>query len=87
MCALPATPLRIGDTVACVHTDEAPPGVDVTERPTTAELKERPGAGEAAYEAAADLGVPTPTALASTASGPITRAPMFSTMVTARSTS
>lgn len=70
VCALPATSVRIGQTIACVHTDEAPPGVDVTERPSTAELKERPGAGEAAYEAAADLGVPTPTTAASTATSP-----------------
>lgn len=70
VCALPATAVRIGDTIACVHADEAPPGIDVTERPTTAELKERPGAAEAAYEAAAELGVPTPTELASTATGP-----------------
>lgn len=69
-CAHPATALRIGDTVACIHADEAPPGVDVTERPTTAELQDRPGASEAAYEAAAELGVPTPTTAAANATGP-----------------
>ncbi|MET3960159.1 hypothetical protein ABIE44_000093 [Marmoricola sp. OAE513] len=70
LCAKPTVALRIGDSIACVHSDEAPPGVDVTERPSTADLKERPGAGEAAYEAAADLGVPTPTEVATTATGP-----------------
>ena len=70
LCALPATSLRIGDTVACVHADDPPAGVDVTERPSTTELLARPGAGAAAYEAAAELGVPTPTTAASTATGP-----------------
>src|SRR5689334_7587062 len=70
LCAKPTVALRIGDSLACVHSDEAPPGVDVTERPSTADLRDRPGAGEAAYEAAADLGVPTPTEVATTATGP-----------------
>ncbi|MCX6395970.1 MAG: hypothetical protein NTV23_05750 [Propionibacteriales bacterium] len=70
LCALPATALRIGNTIACVHADVAPPGVDVTEPATTAELRERPGASAAAYEAAADLGVPTPTTAAANASTP-----------------
>jgi hypothetical protein len=26
----PAAPMRVGSTVACVHTDVPPPGVDVT---------------------------------------------------------
>ena len=43
----------------CVHEDQPPPGVDVTEYVSTAELKERDGAGPAAYEAAENLGVPT----------------------------
>src|SRR3954452_20518123 len=64
-CAAPAAPLRVGSTVACVHSDEAPPGVDVTQHVATAELRERPGAGPAAYEAAEDLGVPGPVSLAS----------------------
>lgn len=70
LCARPSTAARIGATIACVHSDQAPPGVDVTRRPSTADLVDRPGAGEAAYEAAADLGVPTPTTAASTATGP-----------------
>jgi len=69
-CAAPADPVRIGSTVACVHTDEAPPGVDVTEHVATAELKERPGAGPAAYDAAQDLGVAGPVALASSVTDP-----------------
>ena len=44
--------------VACSHADVAPPGVDVTEPVSTAELRSRVGAGPAAYEAAEDLGVP-----------------------------
>lgn len=59
-CLSPATPVRIGETLACAHSDVAPPGVDVTRRPTTSELKQRKGAGAAAFEGAADLGVPTP---------------------------
>ena len=47
-----------GGHVVCAHADEAPPGVDVTEPVSTAELKERPGAGDAAYLAAEELGVP-----------------------------
>lgn len=69
-CVNPATPVRIGQTVACEHSDEAPPGVDVHDPVSVAELRQRPGAGPAAYEAAADLGVPTPTTPASTATGP-----------------
>lgn len=69
-CVEPATPLRVGATVACVHADEPPTGVDVTERVSTAELRTRPGAGPAAYDAAQDLGVAGPVALASTASSP-----------------
>src|SRR6476620_12275973 len=38
--------------VVCAHADEAPPGVDVTEPVSTAELKERQGAADAAYQAA-----------------------------------
>ena len=52
--------------VACVHEDEPPPGVDVTERVPTRELVEREGASRMAYDAAEDLGVPsTPAANAS----------------------
>jgi hypothetical protein len=49
--------LRDGPVV-CTHTDEAPPGVVVTEHVSTAELKEREGAADAAYQAAEELGVP-----------------------------
>jgi hypothetical protein len=48
----------LGGPPVCVHTDQAPPGVDVTEHVPTAELQERDGAGLAAYRAAQDLGVP-----------------------------
>ncbi len=44
--------------LVCTHADEAPPGVDVTEPVSTTELKARPGAADAAYQAAEDLGVP-----------------------------
>jgi len=64
-----AEPVRVGHTVACVHTDVAPAGVDVHDRPSTAELKGRPGAGPAAYEAAQDLGV-VPTEGPTTATDP-----------------
>lgn len=47
-----------GAPLVCVHADEPPPGVDVTEPVTTAELKDRRGAARAAYLAAEDLGVP-----------------------------
>jgi hypothetical protein len=47
-----------GGLLACAHADEAPPGVDVTEPVSTAELKARPGAADAAYLAAEELGVP-----------------------------
>src|SRR5690348_13664837 len=49
---------RMPGPVACTHVDVAPPGVDVTEPVSTAELRSRVGAGPAAYEAAEDLGVP-----------------------------
>ncbi len=62
--------VRVGDTVACMHLDEAPPGVEVTERPSTTELLVRPGASEAAYEAAEELGVPSPVAANATATVP-----------------
>ena len=52
-----------GGRLMCAHADEAPPGVDVTEHVSTAELKSREGAGVAAYQAAEELGVPmTPAA-------------------------
>lgn len=70
LCVGPAATVRIGETLACQHADEAPPGVDVTRRVPTDELTERTGAGEGAYEAAADLGVPTPTSVQSVASSP-----------------
>ena len=50
-----------GPTV-CVHGDEPPPGVDVTDHVTTAELKQRQGASERAFEAAEALGAPAATA-------------------------
>ncbi len=61
--------IRVGDTIACAHSDEAPVGVDVHEQPTVAELRARPGAGAAAFEAAQDLGVPA-TEVATTATDP-----------------
>src|SRR5207302_1543487 len=54
--------------VVCAHSDEAPPGIDVTQHVSTAELASRDGAGPAAYQAAQDLGVPTTPA--STATSP-----------------
>ncbi|RNL79529.1 hypothetical protein [Nocardioides marmorisolisilvae] len=68
-CTAPAKPIRVGNTIACAHADEAPQGVDVTERPSTTELQDRAGAGAAAYAAAQDLGVPA-TYVATTASSP-----------------
>ena len=68
-CTAPAKPIRVGGTIACAHADEAPPGVDVTERPSTTELRARDGAGAAAYQAAQDLGVPA-TYVNTTASSP-----------------
>ncbi|MBO9524471.1 MAG: hypothetical protein J7518_23270 [Nocardioidaceae bacterium] len=64
-----ARPVRIGDTVACAHVDVAPPGIDVHDRPSTAELRAREGAGPAAYQAAQDLGVAA-TEVATTATDP-----------------
>lgn len=64
-----ARPVRVGNTVACAHVDEAPPGVDVHERPSTADLRAREGAGPSAYDAAQDLGVPA-TQVATTATDP-----------------
>lgn len=64
-----ARKVRVADTVACMHVDEAPAGVDVRVRPSTATLKGRPGAGPAAYEAAQELGVPA-TEVATTATDP-----------------
>jgi hypothetical protein len=49
---------------ACAHADEPPPGVDVGDRVSTAELLSREGAGPTAYEAAEELGVPTTAAAA-----------------------
>ncbi len=69
-CTFPATPLRIGNTVACIHSDEAPPGVDVTRHVTAAALADRPGAGPAVIHAAATVGVPTPITAQSTATSP-----------------
>ncbi len=43
----------------CGHLDEAPPGVDVRERVSTAELLDRDGASGQAAEAAQDAGVPS----------------------------
>jgi hypothetical protein len=53
---------------ACAHADEPPPGVDIDEPVSTAELKDRIGAGPNALEAAEDLGVVS--APASTATTP-----------------
>src|SRR5690349_19389128 len=69
VCAAPAKQIRVGKTIACAHADEPPPGVDVSDRPSTAELQGREGAGPAAYAAAQDLGVPA-TYVATTASSP-----------------
>jgi len=68
-CPAPAKQIRVGKTIACAHADEPPPGVDVSDRPSTAELQGREGAGPAAYAAAQDLGVPA-TYVATTASSP-----------------
>ena len=59
-----------GPTV-CVHGDEPPPGVDVTDPVSTAELLRREGAGEQAFEAADALGAPSTVAAAVT--GPAVR--------------
>ncbi len=64
-----AKPIRVGDTIACEHSDEAPEGVDVHAVPSTSALRARPGAGVAAYQAAQDLGVPA-TQVATTATDP-----------------
>lgn len=45
---------------ACVHADEAPPGVDPTAPVATAELRGREGGTAGAWAAAEDLGVPAP---------------------------
>jgi hypothetical protein len=50
--------VELDGPLVCAHTDAPPPGVDVTEHVSTAELRERDGAGLAAYRAAEDLGVP-----------------------------
>lgn len=49
--------LVVGGAVACVHEDEPPPGVDVTDPVGTAEARSRTGAEEAAVAAAEDEGV------------------------------
>jgi hypothetical protein len=69
-CTLPATPLRIGNTVACIHSDQAPPGIDVTAPVASAVLADRVGVGPAVIGAAADAGVPTPITAQSTATSP-----------------
>src|SRR4051794_38849961 len=51
---------------ACTHSDEAPPGVDVTDHVGTSELATREGAGPAAYQAAQELGVAATPAAAAT---------------------
>ncbi len=53
-----------GEPVACVHLDEAPPGVDVRDPVSTDEAVRRTGAGPAAVAAANDLGVASPAAMA-----------------------
>ncbi|MFL6105649.1 MAG: hypothetical protein ACJ72L_01705 [Marmoricola sp.] len=68
-CVAPARAIRVDDTIACAHADEAPPGVDVANRPSTTELQEREGAGATAYAAAQDLGIPA-TYVSTTASNP-----------------
>lgn len=45
---------------ACLHVDEPPAGVDVTEPVSTTELRGRDGGGAEAYAAAEELGVPAP---------------------------
>ena len=67
----PGEEVRVpGEPTACVHADEPPPGVDVTEPVSTAELRSRTGAGIAAYEAANDLGVPSPVTAAASVTDP-----------------
>ncbi len=65
-CGRDGAALRMPDgSRACVHADEAPPGVDATEDVSTSELRGRVGAGPAAYQAAQELGVAaTPAAAA-----------------------
>ena len=69
-CTVPATPLRVGSSVACVHADQAPRGVDVRKHVSVRELRHRAGVGPAAYRAAQDLGVASPVSVASTATNP-----------------
>ena len=60
--------LTAGELPSCVHADDPPPGVDVTDAVTTAELKQREGAGPTAFDAAQDLGVPSVNVATSQAS-------------------
>ena len=59
-----------GPTV-CVHGDEPPPGVDVTDPVSTAALLQREGAAEQALEAAEALGAPS--AVSAAVTGPSVR--------------
>lgn len=64
-CGPGAEELRMpGLPVACVHADVPPPGIDVTEPVSTAELKRREGAGPTAVAAAEELGVASAEAAA-----------------------
>lgn len=55
---------------ACAHEDEPPAGVDPTVPVPTDVLAARVGGGAGAYAAAEELGVPSPTTLASNAATP-----------------
>lgn len=67
-CADEAEWVTVDGTSICVHHDEAPPGVDVTEHVPTSELLDREGVGPRVQEAAEALGLPTTPA--STATSP-----------------
>ncbi|MCF6379175.1 hypothetical protein L2K70_16300 [Nocardioides KLBMP 9356] len=56
----------IDGVTACTHLDIAPPGVDIDEPASTAELHGRDGVGANAVAAAEDLGVPAPETTAAT---------------------
>lgn len=65
-CADEAEWVTVEGTSICVHHDEAPPGVDVTEHVPTSELLDREGVGARVQEAAEGLGLPTTPATTAT---------------------
>ncbi len=65
-CADEAEWVTVDGTSICVHHDEAPPGVDVTDPVSTSELIDREGVGPTVQEAAEDLGLPTTPASSAT---------------------